>query len=84
MQHIIGIRTETRRRINIVYCSRNIYLSVHLYLIKDLFVLVKDGTSLRQVNIFGPIFGLLFFLPIRKLILGSKTFDKVWECSHAQ
>ena len=80
--YIIGIRTETMQRINAVYCNIGIYLSVYLYLIIKLFVCVKGRTCLRIVtppycfNIFGSIFGFLFCLLIKKLILGCNT---IWK-----
>ena len=42
---IIGIRTETRQRINAVHCSRFICLFIFGY--KVLFICVKDRASLR-------------------------------------
>ena len=65
--------------INAVHCSRGIFSSVFFYLIIKLFVYVKDRTCLRiakpanYFNIFGSIFGVLFCLLIKKLILGSKA-----------
>ena len=38
IQYIIGIRTETRQKINEVHCSRGIYLYVYLILKLSLFV----------------------------------------------
>ena len=81
VQYIIGIRTETRQRINAVHCSRGIYLSF-LFNCKALFVCVKDRTCLRIaipaycLSIFGSIFGALYYLLIKKLILGC---DTIWQ-----
>ena len=81
VQYIIGIRTETRQRINAVYCSRGIYLSVYLTY-KALFVCVKDRTCLKMampaycLSIFGSIFGFLFCLLIKKFIVGC---DTIWQ-----
>ena len=77
VQYIIGIRIETKQRINAVHYSSVevfIYLFISdLYLIKALFVSLKDRTCLRIaipaycLNIFGSIFGVLFSLLIKKL-----------------
>ena len=81
VQYIIGIRTETRQRINAVHCSRGIYLSF-LFNCKALFVCVKDRTCLRIaipaycLSISGSIFGALYYLLIKKLILGC---DTIWQ-----
>ena len=78
----IKIRTEIRQRINAVHYSRGIYLSFYLYLITKPFVCVKDRICLRIAipaycfNIFRSIFGVLFSLLIKKLILGCKT---IWQ-----
>ena len=81
VKYIIGNRTETRQKINAVPCSRGIYLSVYLTL-KVLFVCVKDRTCLRMeipaycFSIFRSIFGALFCLLIKNLILGC---DTIWQ-----
>ena len=60
-----------------------IYLfTVFIFNSKPLFVFVKDRVCLKVAipaycfNIFGAIFGVLFCLLIKKLILGSKT---IWQ-----
>ena len=60
-----------------------IYLfTVFIFNSKPLFVCVKDRVCLKVAipaycfNIFGSIFGVLFCLLIKKLILGSKT---IWQ-----
>ena len=58
------------------------YLFICLFDCKALFVCIKDRTCPRIAipvycfNIFGSIFGVLFCLLIKKLILGCKT---VWQ-----
>ena len=71
---------KTRQRINSVHWSKGIYLCVYLYLIiKICFLRAKDRACLRIAipaycfNISGSIFGVLFCLLIKKLILGCKT-----------
>ena len=84
----ICIKTEASQRINAVDRSRGI-LEVFIYLFtvfifnsKALFVCVKDRVCLKVAipaycfTIFGSIFGVLFCLLIKKLILGSKT---IWQ-----
>ena len=57
-------------------------LTVFIFNSKALFVCVKDRVCIKVVipaycfNIFGSIFGDLFCLVIKKLILGSKT---IWQ-----
>ena len=60
-----------------------IYLfTVFIFNSKPLFVCVKDRVCLKVAipaycfTIFGSIFGVLFCLLIKKLILGSKT---IWQ-----
>ena len=66
----MGVRTESSRGINL-----SVYLIIKL-------VCVKGRTCLRMAipaycfNIFESIFGVLFSLLIRKLILGCKT---IWQ-----
>ena len=58
-------------------------LFICLFHFKNLFVCVKYSTCLRMAipvycfNIFGSIFGVLFCVLIKKLILDIKLFDKV-------
>ena len=65
---------------NAVHCSRGIYLSV--YLVVKLCLLVQKRTCLRMAipayyfNIFGSIFGALFYLLIKKFILKC---DTIWQ-----
>ena len=79
VQYIIGIRTEARQKVNAVHCSRGIYLC--LFDCKALFVCVKGRTYLRMAipaycfSIFGSIFGALFCLLIKKLILQCYRHD---------
>ena len=78
----LGIRTETKQRINAVHCTRGMYLCLFIFDYKALLVCVKDRTCLRMAipaycfNIFGSVFIVLFCLYIKKLILGCKT---VWQ-----
>ena len=77
----IGITTETSHRINAVTKSRGIHIPVTVFIfnIKPLVVCVKDRVYLKVAmaaygfNVFGLIFGVLFCLFIKKLIIGSKT-----------
>ena len=70
VQYIIGIRTETRQKINAVHCSRGIYLPFYFY--KALFACVKDSACLMIailvycLTIFGSVFGVLFCLKLVK------------------
>ena len=55
-----------------------IYLPVYLYRTVELCLLVKETAIEKQyqptaLTFFGSVFGVLFCLLIRKLILGSKT-----------
>ena len=76
VQYIIGVRTKTRQKINAVHCS------ISLFDCKALFVCLKDRTCLRMAilaycfSIFGSIFGALFCLLIKKLILEC---DTIWQ-----
>ena len=78
----LGIRTETKQRINAVHCTRGMYLCLFIFDYKALLVCVKDRTCLRIAivaycfNIFGSISSVLFCLLIKKLILGCKT---IWQ-----
>ena len=74
---IIGIRTEAGQRITAVHCIRGIYLFTCLFLLdyRALFVYVKDKNRI-VIPVYWfrkSIFGVLFYLLIRKLILESKT-----------
>ena len=79
IQFFIGIRTKTRQKINAVHCSRGIYLSIYLFDYKAWFVCLKDRTCLWMAipaycfSIFGSIFGVLFCLLIKKLIIEFDT-----------
>ena len=72
------------QRINAVDRSRGIYISVYsiIFNSKAQFVCVKDRVCLKVAipaycfTIFGSMFGVLFCLLIKKLILGSKT---IWQ-----
>ena len=69
-------------------CSslRQSYLFICLFDYKALFVCVKDGTCIRMeitaycFNIFGSVFGALFCLLMKKLILGCETIRKSMRC----
>ena len=76
VQYIIGIRTETRQKINAVHCSRGIHLSVYLIVKLGLFVLKRMAIPFYCFSIFGSIFGALFCLLIKKLILEC---DTIWQ-----
>ena len=58
---------------------RYLFISLFIFGYKTLFVCAKDMICLRIavpaycLNIFRSIFGVLFFLLIKKLILGCKT-----------
>ena len=82
VQHIFGIRTETKQKINTVHCSRDIYLSVYLFWLLSSVCLYKklemskNSNARTLLNIVGSSFGVLFCLLIKKSILGSKT---IWQ-----
>ena len=83
VQYTIGIRKETRQKINSVHCSRGIwYLFIYFFDYKALFVCVKERTCIRiaipvySFSIFGSIFGALFCLLTKKFML---EFDTIWQ-----
>ena len=80
------------QRINAVDRSRGIYVSVYsiIFNSKAQFVCVKDRVCLKVAipaycfTIFGSMFGVLFCLLIKKLLLGSKPSGKARESFHVQ
>ena len=69
---------------------RYLFICLFIFDYKALFVCVKDRVCIRIAipaycfNIFGSMFGVLFCLLIKKLILDVKPSDKVWESFHVQ
>ena len=50
VQYIIGVRTETRQKINAVHCSRGIYLFFYLYLIIKLCSCKRQDVSKKSIR----------------------------------
>ena len=76
-------RYQTRQIINALYrCGGIYFFCLFIFDYKARFVCVKCKTCLRIAilaycfNIFGSIFGVLFCLHIKKLILGCKS---IWQ-----
>ena len=83
VQYIIGIKPETRQRIKVAHCSRGIYICcLCIFDYKILCVCVKDRACLTiavttpSFNIFGSVFGVLFWWLNKKLILITKN---IWK-----
>ena len=83
VQYIIGIKPETRQRIKVSHCSRGTYLCcLFIFDYKILFFCVKDRACLTiavtapSFNIFGSVFGVLFWWLSKKLILITKN---IWK-----
>ena len=91
-KYIFGTRTETRHKIYEVYYSRGIYLFIYLSVFdyKAQFVSKKDEKCLRItiatksycVNIYPSMFGVLFCLLDRNVILGERKINifNIFQC----